>query len=317
MPRFLAAALVLVSCVLGAFAGEARAAEVRRTSLQYAAVQGYRHSDSGSHVLLERGTLRLRLYPDTDRVLIGGREYQVKDRFDRLAGHVMVSARVQRFLTRQAHAFQVDERSRLDSAHRHVAPLPKLEPLPPRPVRVKRTPKPIRWSKAKPAPRPQAGVAGDPAWTPRGVDERSWKWIVVHHSDDLSGDLAKYDRYHRIDKGWENGCGYHFVIGNGSKSGDGEIEVGPRWEAQLQGAHAKVPGNRFNERGIGICLVGNFDENGSRPSAAQMDALVRLIRWLKARYRITDANLHGHCECCTTRCPGQFFPWREVRRRTR
>ncbi len=317
MHRTLACALVLVLVSGGVCAADAAAADSRRSSLQFAATHGYKHTDHGTDVLFESGTLRMRVYPGSDRALIGGREYRVKDRFDRIGGKVMLSGRVQRFLAGQMSSQRSTEQARIASVSRRAAPLPKLQPLPPRHVRKKRTPTSRPAAELKRTPRTRANVAGDPRWVPQGVKERDWKWIVVHHSDDLTGSMAKYDRIHREDNKWENGCGYHFVIGNGSKSGDGQVELGPRWGAQLQGAHAKVPGNRFNERGVGICLVGDFDEAGRRPTKAQMNALVRLIRWLKARYGIQDADLHGHCDCCTTRCPGRYFPWDEVRRRTR
>ena len=127
--------------------------------------------------------------------------------------------------------------------------------------------------------------------------------------------MAKYDRYHRNVKHWEHGCGYHFVIGNGTETLDGEVEMGPRWTRQLHGAHAKTPDNRFNDFGIGICLVGDFDEGLGRPTAAQMESLVQLTAWLMARYRISTGNVQGHCDCCQTCCPGRNFPWARFRRR--
>jgi N-acetyl-anhydromuramyl-L-alanine amidase AmpD len=152
------------------------------------------------------------------------------------------------------------------------------------------------------------------AWVPP-TTERQWKWIVLHHSDDDSGSVAKYDRYHRYTKHWEHGCGYHFVIGNGTETRDGEVEMGPRWSQQLHGAHAKTPDNRYNEHGVGICLVGDFHHGSGRPSEAQMDSLVQLTRWLMARYDIPEANVQGHCDCCKTNCPGRNFPWADFRRR--
>jgi hypothetical protein len=148
---------------------------------------------------------------------------------------------------------------------------------------------------------------------PVGVTERRWKWIVIHHSDDRSGNAAKYHAQH-LAQGWENGLGYNFVIGNGTLSGDGEIEVGSRWVRQIQGAHTKTDDNCFNEEGIGICLVGDF-ENGGRPTAAQMAALSRLCLWLMDRYDIPLENVRGHCDCKPTACPGRHFPWAELRSR--
>jgi N-acetyl-anhydromuramyl-L-alanine amidase AmpD len=136
---------------------------------------------------------------------------------------------------------------------------------------------------------------------------------VIHHSDDTSGNLAKYDRIHRQENGWDE-CGYHFVIGNGTLSGNGEVEVGPRWWKQKHGAHAKTADNRFNDYGIGICLVGDF-ETGGRPTRAQMDSLVLLCQWLMARYGISPCDVVGHCDCKPTACPGRCFPWSELRAR--
>ena len=62
----------------------------------------------------------------------------------------------------------------------------------------------------------------------------NWKRIVVHHSAIKYGNAAKYDAAHR-QRGMQNGLAYHFVIGNGIDSGDGEVEIGPRWKKQLLG----------------------------------------------------------------------------------
>jgi len=168
-----------------------------------------------------------------------------------------------------------------------------------------------------PVPAPSKRVDFPAAWVPRAA-ERRWGWIIVHHSDAFAGNAASIDRFHRSTKGWENGLGYDFVIGNGSQSGDGEIEVGPRWRDQLTGAHTKVEGdatNRWNETGIGICLVGNF--MSERPTSRQMDALVRLVNALRERYEIPADRVLGHGKVDRTDCPGTWFPWAELRRRMR
>src|SRR4051812_3753672 len=56
------------------------------------------------------------------------------------------------------------------------------------------------------------------------VPANQWQYIVIHHSATPSGSAAAFDRMHRA-KGWDE-LGYHFVIGNGTMSGDGQIEVG-------------------------------------------------------------------------------------------
>src|SRR5438093_11294418 len=87
-----------------------------------------------------------------------------------------------------------------------------------------------------------AAPSGPSDWAPR-VAPRAWRWIVIHHSASESGSMAVFDKEHRA-KGWD-GVGYHFVIGNGTNSRDGQIEVTPRWPIQKWGAHAKTLDNRF------------------------------------------------------------------------
>ncbi len=33
--------------------------------------------------------------------------------------------------------------------------------------------------------------------------------------------------------------------------------------------------------------------------------------------QVVDADIRGHCDCCSTCCPGKNFPWSELRRRIR
>ncbi|MEI6235089.1 MAG: peptidoglycan recognition family protein [Planctomycetota bacterium] len=131
---------------------------------------------------------------------------------------------------------------------------------------------------------------------------REWRHIVIHHSASTSGSAASFDRAHR-EKGWD-GLGYHFVIGNGSGTGDGQVEVGYRWQKQMQGAHA---GNyEYNQHGIGICLVGDF-EHGGPPSPAQMQSLRKLVAFLQAKASIPTNEIigHGNVPGRNTECPGR------------
>ena len=132
---------------------------------------------------------------------------------------------------------------------------------------------------------------------------------MIHHSATANGSAAEFDRMHKA-KGWDE-LGYHFVIGNGTGSGNGQVEVGNRWRAQKWGAHAKTADNRFNDYGIGICLVGNFDIN--RPTAAQLQQLSKLVAFLEKTYRISDANVVGHGQTKATECPGKFMSIAQVR----
>jgi len=158
------------------------------------------------------------------------------------------------------------------------------------------------------APRSSAKVVSAPlpkAWAVNA--KRPWQYIVIHHSATDVGDAKIFHREHA--KKWQNGLGYHFVIGNGSTSGDGEIEVGTRWLRQGEGIDGAHAGNkRYNKFGIGICLVGEFD-NG-RPSPRQLVALRRLCRALMSRYGIPRSRIFPHSDVRkgTTHCPGKNFP---------
>lgn len=148
------------------------------------------------------------------------------------------------------------------------------------------------------------------------VDAESgrWRYVVVHHSATSGGSPESFDRFHRENNGWENGLGYHFVIGNGNGMDDGEVAVGHRWRDQMDGAHVRMPGNgKANSYSIGIALVGDFDK--SVPTQAQLVALVRLLRFLRQEYGISGDHIVGHGDVAIkhTLCPGKFFPLSVVR----
>lgn len=142
-------------------------------------------------------------------------------------------------------------------------------------------------------------------WIPQAnAEKRQWKWIVIHHSATSEGGAVRFDKGHKA-KGWD-ALGYHFVIGNGTDTADGLVEVGSRWPIQKHGAHAKTPDNRYNDYGIGICLVGNFDV--SRPSAKQLASLTKLVAYLADKYHIAQADIIGHSMTGkSTDCPGKFM----------
>jgi N-acetyl-anhydromuramyl-L-alanine amidase AmpD len=147
------------------------------------------------------------------------------------------------------------------------------------------------------------------AWVPSAERQREWTAIVIHHSATPVGNAAVFDRWHREGNGWD-GVGYHFVIGNGSDSSDGEVEPTFRWIEQRAGAHTGgTPDNWANEQAVGICLVGDF--NQGRPTAAQMQSLLRLVRFLQSRYQIPARRIYGHGAtpgARATDCPGRGFP---------
>jgi LysM repeat protein len=137
-----------------------------------------------------------------------------------------------------------------------------------------------------------------------------WKHLIVHHSATTHGNAARFDRYHRKVRRMENGLAYHFLIGNGTDSGDGEIEIGPRWTRQLQGGH--VASLAYNENSIGICLIGNFETQ--RPTTPQLAALDELLGHLKNNLLDGRPKLFLHREVRGehTLCPGRHFPAKRV-----
>jgi len=142
---------------------------------------------------------------------------------------------------------------------------------------------------------------------------RAWQYIVVHHSATTSGSAEVFDAVHRA-RGMTNGLAYHFVIGNGTRgTADGAIEVGDRWLKQLPGGHCHQAS--VNERGIGVCLVGDFTRG--QPSANQMESLLAIVRRLQTQFGIADDHVVGHEDFYgeSTQCPGSKFPWDDFRKR--
>lgn len=142
------------------------------------------------------------------------------------------------------------------------------------------------------------------------LDAARWKHLIVHHSATPNGKAANFDAYHRRERHMENGLAYHFLIGNGTDSGDGEIEIGPRWTKQLHGGHVASPA--YNENSLGVCLIGNFE--GQRPTRRQLTALIELLGHLKNNLLGGKPKLFLHREVKGehTLCPGRNFPAKRI-----
>jgi N-acetylmuramoyl-L-alanine amidase-like protein len=149
------------------------------------------------------------------------------------------------------------------------------------------------------------------------VKRRRWQFIVVHNSGTRQGNARAFDYYHRHVRRMQNGLAYHFVIGNGTSTGNGQIEVGDRWRRQINGGH--VHSDYLNNISLGICLVGDF--NRDQPTRAQLDACEELIRYLRERCGKIDRGeipVRPHREMNPPRwptdCPGDVFPYSWFRR---
>ena len=78
--------------------------------------------------------------------------------------------------------------------------------------------------------------------------------IILHCSATPEGKnytVEDIDRWHRQDRHWKNGCGYHYVIHL-----DGSIHQGR--PVEMVGAHC-VGHNRHS---IGICYIGGYAKDG-------------------------------------------------------
>ena len=149
------------------------------------------------------------------------------------------------------------------------------------------------------------------------VMRRRWQFIVVHNSGTRQGSARIFDYYHRHVRRMRNGLAYHFVIGNGTSTGDGQIEVGDRWRRQINGGH--VHSDYLNNIALGICLVGDF--NRGQPTRRQLEACEELINYLRKRCGKIDAHyavVRPHREVnppqWSTDCPGDAFPYSWFRR---
>lgn len=128
-----------------------------------------------------------------------------------------------------------------------------------------------------------------------------WRYITLHHSATTEGNAEAFDRNHR--RRGMGGLFYHFVIGNGTGSRDGELEVGWRWIRQSQ----------VERKGdIQVCLVGDY--NRQEISPAQFAALVKLLKVLTQQYAIPLNHIRKHQDAVSkyTECPGNKLPFYKI-----
>lgn len=176
------------------------------------------------------------------------------------------------------------------------------------------------WQKPS-VPEPLVDYTNIPSgWIPSGRLERRWTAVVIHHSATVKGNAAFFNKAHegRVDVNgnhWK-GIGYDFVIGNGTISRDGQVEVTFRWRQQITGAHCRTDGSNWaNREAVGICLVGDFSKTA--PTRRQMQSLIRLVHFLQDRYNIPAGRIYGHRDTPgvkVTDCPGRKFSMWWLRR---
>ena len=116
---------------------------------------------------------------------------------------------------------------------------------------------------------------------------RSITLSIVHCSavrPDQQSSAAQIDTWHRKERHWKLGIGYHYVVRR-----DGTVEPGrPEW---LVGAHCL----NHNRHSIGVCYEGGLDIRGKPADTrteAQKEAMRQLLEKLHGRY--PRALIVGH-----------------------
>lgn len=140
-----------------------------------------------------------------------------------------------------------------------------------------------------------------PVLTPTGeaVSGR-WQSIYIHHSRTLSGDALTVGEQSPV-----LGVSDHFVVGNGEGAGDGEIQVGQRWNRQIPAAPPLI-GSTIEPTCISICIVGDFDQ--SVPTPTQLKRLAQLVSTLQSRLGISRDAVLVMSDQRTSAGIGRFFP---------
>ena len=133
-----------------------------------------------------------------------------------------------------------------------------------------------------------------------------WNQMVFHGSANPTGSAAQLSRLHHQIKGLKDGLAYHYVIGNGSATGDGEVEVGERWINSLPSGGAEPDAISA----ISICFIGDFHSTG--PSKAQLEALDELVDYLTIKVGPLPVVSHRELVGSEVTCLGPFFPEAQI-----
>ena len=123
----------------------------------------------------------------------------------------------------------------------------------------------------------------------------STKYIILHHRAG-NGDVQSIHQTH-LANGW-SGIGYHFYVRK-----DGTIYRGRPLETV--GAHCTGK----NSESIGICFEGNL-MNEVMPDK-QIRAGRELIEYLRGIYPYAELKTHSNFNA--TSCPGDNFPYEEIK----
>ena len=119
--------------------------------------------------------------------------------------------------------------------------------------------------------------------------------LIIHCSAVMphqTSSVEQINQWH-LDRGWKNGCGYHYVVRR-----DGTIENGR--PPEMVGAHTL----HHNTHSIGICYEGGLDADGQPADTRtpqQKAAMRALLKRLRTDY--PKALIVGHNAFARKACP--------------
>ncbi len=137
----------------------------------------------------------------------------------------------------------------------------------------------------------QSWIRGQPCM--RRIDE-----VILHHTwrptaREYKGEqtIKAIYNFHVRNQGWSD-IGYHFLI-----APDGAIWVG----RPIENAGAHTRGR--NAHSIGVCLIGNFDEE--ELTVRQRASLIATLNTLLERFKLTPQDINFHRDYAPYKsCPG-------------
>lgn len=160
----------------------------------------------------------------------------------------------------------------------------------------------------RPAGADTIGVIERQAWgakPPKNpYDAHEPKKLTQHHTAGrrpatLSESLAEMrflQDFHQNGRGW-NDIGYHFLV-------DAEGRVFRGRPVTAVGAHVKDD----NTGNVGVSFMGTHHPPFNHPvTAEQLDAVVRIGRWLEAEFSVGPATYAGHRDRGKSDCPGDIL----------
>lgn len=153
-----------------------------------------------------------------------------------------------------------------------------------------------------PRPVPVVQVVSRGAWGARPAEvgrmvPHTVTRLTVHHAGDQVGvtgpsQFRGWQNWHMSGQDWPD-IAYHVLIGI-----DGTIYEG------RDPAFRGDTGTSYNTTGHFLVVVeGNFEIE--KPTAAQLDSLVKVLAWASEHYAVSPATIAGHGDYAATSCPGR------------